>query len=355
MRKTLSFVAFILALVPVARAQRLPELATPENYKLTIDVNLDKENFTGDETIAIHVLKPTSTIVLNAAEITFAETTISAGGKMQTAKVTPDEDKQMATLAFEQPLAAGSATLHIRYTGILNGQLRGLYLSKAGNRKYAVTQLENTDARRMYPSFDEPIYKATFDLTAIIDKGDTALSNTKIVSDTPGPGDGKHTVKFATTPKMSSYLVALAVGDWQCAEDTADGIPVRVCGIPDKKPYADFALQAAVVTLKYYDQYFGIKYPYGKLDILGVSDFAAGAMENTGLVIARDLIFVDPEAILLLAPQSSRPGTGRSRNRSSMVWRSRHDEVVGRRLAQRGLCHLDVVQAHGSMEAGMES
>ena len=295
MRKTLSFVAFILALVPVARAQRLPELATPENYKLTIDVNLDKENFTGDETIAIHILKPTSTIVLNAAEITFAETTISVGGKMQTAKVTPDEDKQMATLAFEQPLAAGSATLHIRYTGILNGQLRGLYLSKAGNRKYAVTQLENTDARRMYPSFDEPIYKATFDLTAIIDKGDTALSNTKIVSDTPGPGDGKHTVKFATTPKMSSYLVALAVGDWQCAEDTADGIPVRVCGIPDKKPYADFALQAAVVTLKYYDQYFGIKYPYGKLDILGVSDFAAGAMENTGLVISRDLIFVDPK------------------------------------------------------------
>src|SRR6201997_4261183 len=172
MRKTLAFLAFVPMLVPVARAQRLPELATPENYKLTIDVNLEKENFTGDETIAIRVLKPTSTIVLNAAEITFAETTISAGGKTQTAKVTPDEDKQMATLAFEQPLPACPATLHIRYTGILNDQLRGLYLSKAGNRKYAVSQLENTDARRMYPSFDEPIYKATFDLTAIIDKGD---------------------------------------------------------------------------------------------------------------------------------------------------------------------------------------
>src|SRR6201981_625856 len=295
MRKTLSFVAFILALAPAAGAQRLPELATPENYQLTIDVNLDKESLRGSETIAIHVPKGASTIVWNAAEITFAEATITAGGKTQTAKVTPDEDKQMATLAFEQPLAAGAATLHIRYTGILNGQLRGLYLSKANNRKYAVSQLENTDARRMYPSFDEPVYKATFDLTAIIDKGDTALSNTKIISDTPGPGDSKHTVKFATTPKMSSYLVALGVGDWQCAEDTADGIPVRVCGIPDKRPYADFALQAAVVTLKYYDQYFGIKYPYAKLDILGVSDFAAGAMENTGLVIARDLIFVDPK------------------------------------------------------------
>jgi aminopeptidase N len=295
MRKTLPFVALILAFGPVARAQRLPELATPENYRLTIDVNLDKESFTGDETITIRVPRPTTKIVLNAAEITFVQASATAAGKTQTAKATPDEEKQMATLAFDQPLPEGPAELHIHYTGILNGQLRGLYLSKANGRKYAVSQLENTDARRMYPSFDEPIYKATFDLTAIIDKGDTALSNSKIISDTPGPGEGRHTVTFATTPRMSSYLLALAVGDWQCAEDSADGIPVRVCGTPDKKPYADFALQAAVFTLKYYDNYFQIKYPYGKLDILGVADFSAGAMENTGLVIARDLIFVDPQ------------------------------------------------------------
>ncbi|MGA8145564.1 MAG: M1 family metallopeptidase [Candidatus Acidiferrales bacterium] len=295
MRKILLFVALIVALAPFAAAQRLPDLATPENYQLTIAINFDKENFTGDETIAIRVLKPTSTIVLNAAEIAFADATVTSAGKSQSAKVAPDEDKQMATLTFDQPLPAGPATLHIRYTGILNGQLRGLYLSKANGRKYAVSQLENTDARRMYPSFDEPIYKATFDITAIIDKGDTALSNSKVLSDTPGPGEGQHTVKFATTPKMSSYLVALAVGDWQCAEDTADGIPIRICGIPDKKPYADFALRAAVYTVKFYDHYFGIKYPYGKLDILGVSDFSAGAMENTGLIIARDLIFLDPK------------------------------------------------------------
>ncbi len=295
MRKTLSFVALILAIAPLAGAQRLPQIATPEKYQMTIGINFEKENFTGEETIDIRVLKPTPTIVLNAAEITFADVSITSAGQTQTAKVTPDEDKQVAAFAFDKPIAAGPATLHIRYTGILNGQLRGLYLSKANGRKYAVSQLENTDARRMYPSFDEPIYKATFDITAIIDKGDSALSNSKMVSDTPGPGEGKHTVKFATTPKMSSYLVALAVGDWQCAEDTADGIPVRICGIPDKKPYAHFALEAAVFTVKFYNQYFGIKYPYGKLDILGVSDFSAGAMENTGLIIARDLIFVDPK------------------------------------------------------------
>src|SRR5580692_1753961 len=296
--KKIGFALIVLRLVSFASpasCQRIPNLATPEHYQLTITPDFANENFAGDETIQIRLLKPSASITLNALEIKFAEVTIGSGGKSQTAQVTSDEKNETATFTVAEPLASGPAEIRVRYTGILNGQLRGLYLSKANNRKYAITQLENTDARRMYPSFDEPIYKATFDLTAIIDKGDTALSNTKIVSDTPGPGDGKHTLKFSTTPKMSSYLVALAVGDWQCAEDTADGIPVRVCGIPDKKPYADFALQAAVVTLKYYDQYFGIKYPYGKLDILGVSDFAPGAMENTGLVIARDLIFVDPK------------------------------------------------------------
>src|SRR6202035_1245501 len=143
--------------------------------------------------------------------------------------------------------------------------------------------------------FDEPSYKATFDITAIIDKGDTAISNGKIVSDTPGPGDGKHTLKFSTTAKMSSYLVALAVGDWECLEGSSDDIPIRVCGVPGKKEYAAFPLEAAEFAMKYYNKYFDIKYPYGKLDILGVADFSAGAMENTGLILSRDILFVDPK------------------------------------------------------------
>src|SRR4029077_5242969 len=101
--------------------------------------------------------------------------------------------RQAAPPPHNPPPPPAPASIHIRYTGILNGQLRGLYLSKANNRKYAVSQLENTHARRMYPSFDEPSYKATFDITAIIDTRDTALSNGKIISDTPGPGEGKHT------------------------------------------------------------------------------------------------------------------------------------------------------------------
>jgi aminopeptidase N len=293
MKKSVLFFALAVAIAPIAGAQRLPELAAPQHYQITIVTDLDKEKFAGEETIDIRVLKPTSSLKLNSAEIQFAEVTVAAGGQTQTAEVTPDEKNEMVTLKLAKPLESGAAAIHIRYTGILNGQLRGLYLSKANNRKYALTQLENTDARRMYPSFDEPDYKATFDITAIVDKGDTAISNGIVVSDTPGPGEGKHTMKFATTPKMSSYLVALAVGDWECLEGSADNIPIRICGVPGTKANAGFALEAAEFSLKYYDNYFGIKYPYAKLDILGVPDFAAGAMENTACIIARDLIFVD--------------------------------------------------------------
>ena len=298
MRKAVILMGLTLQLALVAPAmfgQRIPTIATPEHYQLTITPDLANENFAGDETIQIDLLKPSASITLNAAEIKFSEVTIASGGKTQTAHVTSDEKNEMATFTVPEPIGAGPAEIHIRYSGILNGQLRGLYLSKANNRKYAITQLENTDARRMYPSFDEPSYKATFDITAIIDKGDTAISNGKIISDTPGPGDGKHTLKFSTTPKMSSYLVALAVGDWECQEGSADDIPIRVCGVPGKKQYAGFALEAAEYTMKFYDRYFGIKYPYGKLDILGVADFSAGAMENTACIISRDLLFVDPK------------------------------------------------------------
>lgn len=286
--------AAIFALVaPTMFGQRIPDFATPKHYQLTITPDFAAETFVGDETIQIDLLKQSASITLNAAEIKFAEITITSGGKTQTAQVSGDEKNEMATFTVAEPLPAGPAEVRIRYSGILNGQLRGLYLSKANNRKYAVTQLENTDARRMYPSFDEPAYKATFDITAIIDKGDTAISNGKIISDTPGPGDDKHTVKFSTTPKMSSYLVALAIGDWECLEGSADDIPIRVCGVPGKKQYAAFALEAAEFTMKFYNRYFGIKYPYGKLDILGVADFSAGAMENTACIISRDLLFVD--------------------------------------------------------------
>ena len=195
----------------------------------------------------------------------------------------------MVVLAVPKALAAGPAIIHIQYMGILNSEMRGLYLGKDDQgRKYAATQFESTDARRAFPSFDEPAYKATFDISVVADKGLATISNSKIASDMAGPGD-KHTVTFATTPKMSSYLAALVVGNFEYVEGEADGIPIRVYVTPGKKELTKFALESAESTLKYYDKYFGIKYPYGKLDLIGLPDFSAGAMENTACITYREV------------------------------------------------------------------
>jgi len=282
---------FLLTIVLVcvsAEAQRLPDVAVPDNYRLTVTPDFDQDNFSGDETIQIRVLKTSSSLVLNALDIDFREATIGSGGATQVAKVTTDKQKQMVTLTVPQELPAGAATIHIRYTGVLNNELRGFYLGKADGRKYAATQFESTDARRAFPSFDEPAYKATFDITAVVDKGDTAISNYPIASDTPGPAAGKHSIAFKTTPKMSSYLVALVVGNFEYVEGSSDGVPIRVWTTPGKKQLGNYALQVGEECIKYFDNYFGIKYPFEKLDLIGLPDFAAGAMENTGAITFRD-------------------------------------------------------------------
>jgi aminopeptidase N len=290
MKRILSVLTFALATFSLAAAQRLPEVAAPEAYKLTFTPDLEKATFEGDETISIRLVKPTSEITLNAVDIDFHEVTITSGGSTQKAKVTPDKEKEMVVLAVEKPLAAGAATVHITYAGTLNSEMRGLYLGKDDQgRKYAASQFEATDARRAFPSFDEPGYKATFDITAVADKGLVAISNQKIVSDTPGPGD-KHTVHFATTVKLSSYLAALVVGNFEYIEGGVDGIPIRVYSTPGKKEMGKFALETAEHVLSYYDKYFNIKYPYGKLDLVGLPDFSAGAMENAGCITFREVL-----------------------------------------------------------------
>ena len=295
MKRTFAVLTLLVLACAAAVAQRLPELARPENYKLKFTPNLDAASFEGDETIAIRILKPTSKIVLNAVDIDFHEVTILSGGAQQKARVTPEKENEMVELSVERPLSEGPATVHITYSGILNSEMRGLYLGKDDQgRKYASTQFESTDARRAFPSFDEPDYKATFDITAVADKDEVAISNQKVISDLPGPGN-KHTVSFATTAKMSSYLAALVVGHFEYIEGEADGIPIRIYATPGKKEMGRFALDTAEHVLSYYDKYFGIKYPYGKLDLIGIPDFSAGAMENTGCITFREVILLIDE------------------------------------------------------------
>jgi aminopeptidase N/puromycin-sensitive aminopeptidase len=235
MKTILSLICSVFAMVACLGAQQLPGTAVPDNYKLTFTPDFSSDTFTGQEEISLHMLKPSNVIVLNAAEIEFEAVMVHLGDDTLMGKVTAGPEDQMITLTFDKTVPAGPVLLHIHYKGKLNNQLRGFYLSRANGRKYAVTQLESVSARRAFPCFDEPIYKATFDITVVADKGDMAISNGKVTSDTPGPGENQHTLTFSTTPKMSTYLVAVAVGDFYCQQGEQDGIPIRVCATPDKK------------------------------------------------------------------------------------------------------------------------
>jgi aminopeptidase N/puromycin-sensitive aminopeptidase len=287
-------------LLSQASAQRLPTTVRPQHYTLTFAPDLQAATFTGVETINVTLAEPTTQITLNALEIAFQSVSITANGQQQTASVTLDPKKDQATFTFPTQLPAGAATLSIAYTGILNSKLRGFYLSKTARRNYAVTQFESTDARRAFPSFDEPAFKATYDISLVIDAADTAISNSAIESDTPGPAPSKHTLRFATTPKMSTYLVAFLVGDFQCTSGESDGVAIRVCSTPDKVALTPYAVDATKFILHYYNNYFGIPYPLKKLDLIAIPDFEAGAMENFGAITFRETaLLIDPKTASL--------------------------------------------------------
>jgi aminopeptidase N len=287
--RNVTIVSTIIALCVAgpAHAQRLPTTVTPRHYELSFTVDLQRARFDGSETIQVDLAEPTRTIVLNAVEITFREVTIGTGASRQTATVLLNEPLQTATLTVSKTLPKGATEIHISYAGVLNDKLRGFYLSTEKDRRYAVTQFEATDARRAFPGFDEPSLKATFDISLTIDRRDTAISNGRMISDTPTDG-GRHIIRFSTTPKMSTYLVAMAVGRWECLDGAAEGVPIRVCSTEGKREMGRIALDLTQQILKFYNTYFTIKYPFGKLDLLAVPDFAAGAMENTAAIFYRD-------------------------------------------------------------------
>jgi aminopeptidase N len=268
---------------PAVFAQRLPTNVVPEHYTLRFEPDLTSESFTGEATIRVQLKQRVRTIELHAITLTLRDVTVGDAH----ASVRPESDKEMVLLELEHPVGPGPASIHAAFEGTLRQQLRGFYLSTTRSRNYAVTQFEATDARRAFPCFDEPAMKATFDITIVAPKGDTAISNMPVASDRV-LADGRHELRFATTPKLPAYLVAMLVGDFQCTSGGSERLPIRVCATPERAGLTQYAVSAAADEIRFYEKYYGIRFPFPKLDNVGIPDFQAGAMENAGAITYRE-------------------------------------------------------------------
>ncbi len=281
----------------------------PSRYDIRIEPDLAAGTFEGAETVDVTVREPVSEVVLNSAELQIREVTIQDGrGETLTGTVLPDETTERARLLFPAILSPGLWRLSLAFRGLLSDRLRGFYRSSvkappdprspgdadetggdAPTGLLAVTQFEATDARRAFPCWDEPSFKAVFEVTLVIGTDLTAISNTPVVSERPIPGTGKKVVRFAPTIRMSTYLVAFVIGRLEATDAvTVDGTPIRVWCVPGKAHLARFALEVAAFSLHFYRAYYAIPYPGDKLDLIAIPDFAFGAMENLGAITFRE-------------------------------------------------------------------
>ena len=281
---------------------RLPRNPVPRHYRLRLEPDLEEASFTGEETVTLEVSEPVDRVVLNAAELEIHEAwfTRPGGGRLDAA-VEHREQEQHAVFTLSEPLAEGEWELRCRYSGILNDQLRGFYRSTftdvdGREQVIATTQFEATDARRAFPCWDEPDFKARFGVTLVVPDHLTAVSNGAEVERRPA-GEGKTAVVFADTIVMSTYLVAFVVGPFEAAEPVdVDGAPLRIVAPRGKAHLTGYALDAGRFCLEYLASYYGIPYPGGKVDMVAVPDFAFGAMENLGCITYRESLLLVDEA-----------------------------------------------------------
>jgi puromycin-sensitive aminopeptidase len=281
---------------------RLPRTAVPEQYELTLSPDLASASFEGSARIRVRVHEPVTELVLNAIELDILEAAVvDSSGRRAEGRLTFDEPEERVAVTTGQTLDPGLYDLEFRFNGILNDKLRGFYRSTFKDEDgveqvIATTQFEATDARRAFPCWDEPDFKATFAVTLVVDNSLTALSNSAIVKEEDA-GGGKRRVVFAETIPMSTYLVAFVVGPFECTDPVeVDGVPLRVAATPGHSRLTGFALEAGEAALRFLAGYFELPYPSDKLDHVAIPDFAFGAMENLGCVTYRSTaLLVDTE------------------------------------------------------------
>ena len=282
---------------------QLPRTVRPVHYTVTIDPDPAALQFKGIVAINVDVLEPTARLTLNAIDMAFTKISLvplDGNAEFAAPKVQLDADAQTATFTFGKTIARGGYVLSMEYTGKIATQANGLfaidYDTEAGKKRALYTQFENSDARRLIPCWDEPAYKTTFLLNAIVPSAQMAVSNMPIAKRTD-LGHGRSLVGFAITPKMSTYLLFFASGDFERATAMVDHVELGVITQKGSVSQASFALESSKAILHEYNDYFGMPYALPKLDNIAApahSEFF-GAMENWGSIFTFEYaLLLDP-------------------------------------------------------------
>ena len=277
---------------------RLPRLVVPNHYDIRLELDLETFVFNGSVGIDLEVREATDRIVFNAAELEIKSAALSNG--IDIAEISYDDDAQRATLTAAETLHPGSHRLEIEHSGIINDQLRGLYRSTykgadGTEHALATSQCQAIDARRIFPCWDEPDFKATYQTTMVVADGLEAYSNAAEL-DRVALDDGRTEFRFARTMKMSTYLLAFVAGPFEATEPRmVRDTPIRIIVPKGNLHLTDIAMENAVFCFEFLSDYYDIPYPGDKLDHIAIPDFAAGAMENVGLITYRDsYLVIDP-------------------------------------------------------------
>jgi tricorn protease interacting factor F2/3 len=261
----------------------------PENYRIHLIPDLPHFTFAGDVTLQVEAPTAIEALGLNILDLTILSCEVEQNGNWVECTFETDVEKEELQILLPQKMQ-GAIRIQIRYEGQINDKMAGFYRSQythAGKIQYiAVTQFEESDARRGFPCMDHPAKKATFDIIMDIDRDLVAISNCAIAQETL-LDNGKKRVAFEQTPKMSTYLVFFGVGEFEFTRDTEDP-RVRVATLPGMKPYATFGLEFGRKSLAFSEDYYGIPYPLPKMDLIAIPDFAFGAMENWGAITFRE-------------------------------------------------------------------
>src|SRR6266702_1483722 len=278
---------------------KLPKNVVPTDYSIRIVPNIDKFAFTGAETVKVKVRSPVRQLVLNALELEIVDASLD-GKALPKSAIKIDKEKELLTLAVPSERPPGDHTLALSFSGKINQQGQGLFYvhyqeQGSGAQKIMLgTQFEATDARRFFPCWDEPAFRARFQLTALVPENWLAVSNMPIASEKKIAG-GKE-VRFAATPPMSSYLNVFVAGELDLIESRSGPTQIRVIATKGKAELGRYALEASAQILQYYNDYFGVPYPLPKLDQIALPGGFGGAMENWGgITYYESALLFDPK------------------------------------------------------------